>query len=54
MREREEWTQEAALRCWRPMVRPVSHVGVPGFQFQTAVMWDGALVCGPLGFRECR
>ena len=48
----EEWTQEAAARCWKPMVRPVAHVGVPGFEFQAAVMWDGALVFGPLGFRE--
>jgi hypothetical protein len=36
------------------MVRPVVHVGVPGFEFQAAVMWDGALVFGPLGFRELK
>ena len=24
---------------------------MPGYQFQTGVMWDGALVFGPLGFR---
>jgi len=48
----DEWTLEAARECWRPMVRPVQHVGVPGYQFQAAVLWDGSLVFGPLGFRE--
>ena len=48
----DEWTMEAAQACWRPMVRPVQHVGVPGYQFQAAVLWDGSLVFGPLAFRE--
>jgi hypothetical protein len=42
-----EWTFEAARRQWRPMIRPVQHVGIPGYQWQTAVMWDGSLVFGP-------
>jgi hypothetical protein len=49
-----EWTFEQARECWKPMVRPVQHVGVPGYQFQVGVMWDGALVFGPLGFRELK
>jgi hypothetical protein len=49
-----EWTSEEARKCWQPMVRPVEHVGVPGYQFQAAVLWDGALVFGPLGFRELK
>jgi hypothetical protein len=49
-----EWTLEQARQCWQPMVRPVQHVGVPGYQFQTAVMWDGALVFGPLDFRQLK
>jgi hypothetical protein len=47
----DEWTIEQALRCWKPMTRAVQHVGVPGYQFQAGVMWDGALVFGPLEFR---
>jgi hypothetical protein len=33
--EGAEWTLEQAHQCWQPMVRPVQHVGVPGYQFQT-------------------
>lgn len=47
-----EWTFEEARKQWQPMVRAVQHVGVPGYQFQAGVLWDGAVVCGPLGFRE--
>jgi hypothetical protein len=46
-----EWTMDEARQGWQPMVRPVQHVGVPGYQFQAGVMWDGALVFGPLDFR---
>jgi hypothetical protein len=49
-----EWTSEQALACWKPMVRPVEHVGIPGYEFQTGVLWDGSLVFGPLGFRELK
>jgi hypothetical protein len=49
-----EWTIEQARKCWKPMTRAVQHVGVPGYQFQTGVMWDGALMFGPLGFRELK
>ncbi|MFO0983343.1 MAG: LamG-like jellyroll fold domain-containing protein [Planctomycetota bacterium] len=42
-----EWTLEQARQCWQPMTRAVQHVGVPGFEFQTGVMWDGSLVFGP-------
>jgi hypothetical protein len=45
-----EWTLEQARQCWQPMLRPVQHVGVPGYQFQAGVMWDGSLVFGPLDF----
>ncbi len=52
--EPAEWTLEQARQCWQPMVRPVQHVGVPGYQFQAGVMWDGALVFGPLDFRQLK
>ncbi len=45
-----EWTLEQARKCWQPMTRAVQHVGVPGFEFQVGVMWDGSLVFGPLQF----
>jgi len=47
-----EWTLDAAQACWRPMVRPVQHVGFPGYPFQAGVLWDGSVVLGPTGFRE--
>lgn len=31
------------------MTRAVQHVGVPGYQWQAGVLWDGSLVFGPLG-----
>ena len=42
-RSNGEWTFDRAKQVWSPMVRPVQHVGIPGHQFQTAVMWDGSL-----------
>jgi len=50
--EPSEWTIEQARRCWKPMTRAVQHVGVPGYQFQTGVTWDGSLVFGPLEFYD--
>jgi len=48
-----EWTFEMAQRIWKPMTRAIQHVGVPGFEWQVGVLWDGSLVCGPLsGFRN--
>ncbi len=44
----DEWTFEAAQRCWSPMVHPVMHVGVPGYSLQCGMMWDGSLLFGPL------
>lgn len=44
------WTLERARALWSPMVRPVEHVGVPGYGFQCGVLWDGGLVFGPLDF----
>ncbi len=44
-----EWTLDEARKHWQPMVRPVQHVGIPGYQFQAAMLWDGSLVFGPLG-----
>jgi hypothetical protein len=49
-----EWTLEQTRKCWKPMSRAVQHVGVPGYEFQSGVMWDGALVFGPLSFRELK
>jgi hypothetical protein len=49
-----EWTFEEAAKHWRPMARAVEHVGIPGYPFQAAVLWDGSLVFGPLGFRELK
>jgi hypothetical protein len=50
--EPSEWTIEQARHCWKPMTRAVQHVGVPGYQFQTGVTWDGSLVFGPLEFYD--
>jgi hypothetical protein len=47
-----EWTFERARAEWTPMWRPVAHVGVPGYQFQAALLWDGSIVFGPLGFEQ--
>ncbi|MBS1851603.1 MAG: hypothetical protein JST79_11860 [Acidobacteria bacterium] len=43
-----EWTLEEAQRSWLSMRRPVQHVGIPGYEFQAGVLWNGALVFGPL------
>lgn len=48
--ETKEWTFAEARKHWKPMTRAVQHVGVPGYQFQTGVLWDGSLVFGPLHF----
>src|ERR1700730_13200090 len=45
-----EWTLEEAQECWQPMNRAVQHVGVPGHEWQAAVLWNGALVFGPLKY----
>jgi len=44
-----EWTFEEAQKHWKRMTKAVQHVGVPGCQWQVAVLWDGSLVFGPLG-----
>lgn len=49
-----EWTLEQARLHWKPMVRPMQHVGVPGYQFHAGVLWDGALELGPLDFRQLK
>jgi len=46
-----EWTFEEAKKRWKPMAKAVQHVGVPGHQWQAAVLWDGSIVCGPIGHR---
>ena len=52
-RQEREWTFEAASKLWESMKTPVQHVGVPGFEWQIGVLWDGGLICGPLsGFRN--
>ena len=45
-----EWTMERGMKEWKPMTRTVAHVGVPGYEWQTGVLWDGSLVFGPLIF----
>jgi hypothetical protein len=42
-----EWTFERAQREWQRMVRPVQHVGIPGYEWETGVFWDGSLYFGP-------
>jgi hypothetical protein len=42
-----EWTYERARELWKPMTRGVEHVGVPGYEWQTGVLWNGALFFGP-------
>src|ERR1017187_10384837 len=44
----QEWTWEEARKLWKPMTRAVQHVGVPGYEWQAGVLWDGSLVFGPL------
>lgn len=46
----QEWTLESARKEWQPMTRAVAHVGVPGYEWQAGVLWDGSLVFGPLLF----
>ena len=46
--ESREWTFEEAQKLWKPMTRAVQHVGVPGYQWQCGVLWDGSLLFGPL------
>ncbi len=47
-----EWTFKRAKSLWRPMTRAVQHVGVPGYQWQASVLWDGSLFFGPLLWRD--
>lgn len=47
-----DWTFDDAKRRWRPMTRAVQHVGVPGYQWQVSVLWDGSLFFGPQLWRE--
>jgi len=42
-----EWTFERAKDIWKPMSRAVAHVGVPGYQWQAGILWDGSLFFGP-------
>lgn len=45
--EAMEWTLEKARNQWDPMTKAVQHVGVPGYQYQAGVLWDGSLFFGP-------
>jgi hypothetical protein len=47
-----EWTWDQAQNIWKPMTRAVQHVGVPGYQWQAAVLWDGSLFFGPQFWRD--
>lgn len=51
-RQSSEWTFEQAKKLWKPMTRAVQHVGVPGYQWQASVLWDGALFFGPRLWRN--
>lgn len=42
-----EWTFERARREWKPMQHGIAHVGVPGYEWQAGVLWNGALFFGP-------
>lgn len=52
--KQSEWTFEQAKARWKPLVRPVMHVGIPGYQWQTGVFWDGNLVFGPAWMHRFR
>ena len=43
-----EWTLEDAQKYWNPMTRLVQHVGVPGYEWQAGVLWDGGVLIGPV------
>src|ERR1019366_7301456 len=45
----QEWTSEEARKLWKSMTRAVQHVGVPGYEWQAGILWDGSIVFGPLG-----
>ena len=47
-----EWTLERARQIWQLMTAAVQHVGVPGFEFQTGVLWNGSLLIGPTSFLD--
>jgi len=47
-----EWNFEKAAPLWTPQTKAIQHVGVPGYQWQTGVLWDGSLAFGPFGFRK--
>jgi hypothetical protein len=47
-----EWTFERARQVWKPMTRAIQHVGVPGYQWQAGVLWDGSLFFGPKAWRD--
>lgn len=49
-----ERTLDQARHCGQAMVRPVQHVGLPGCQFRAGVMWNGALLLGPLESRDVK
>jgi hypothetical protein len=48
LRQEGEWTFEEAKKLWKPMTRAIQHVGVPGYDWQAGVLWDGSLIFGPL------
>ena len=45
-----EWDFTRAAALWRPMTKAVAHIGVPGYQWQAGVLWDGSLVIGPFKY----
>jgi len=49
---RGEWDFTRATNEWAPITKAVQHVGVPGYQWQTAVLWNGSVAFGPFGFRK--
>jgi hypothetical protein len=50
--QKGEWDFTRAAKVWTPQTKAVQHVGVPGYQWQTAVLWNGSVGFGPFGFRK--
>jgi len=46
----KEWTMERAKAEWETIKRPVMHLGMPGYQWQAGVLWDGSLLFGRQGY----
>lgn len=43
----DEYTFDRAIENWQLPRRGVIHIGIPGYQWQAGVFWDGSLLFGP-------